>query len=213
LSLRFALGEILLDAHNKKFPMTVKSWQVLPPSSAKPQPNCVPEVLQQDYYEACAIRHLSPKASATLIRRCIQGCIRHFCGITKARLLDEIKELKRRVDAGQVPTGVQADTVDALDAVRQIGNIGAHMERDIDVIVDVDPGEAQTLIELVEMLFEEWYVARETRNQRIAAISGIAAAKKAIQVSKSRRTCHRPRVCRLPRETTSSRFGALLRER
>jgi hypothetical protein len=165
--------------------MPIKSWQVLPPSAAKPQPDCVPGILQQDYYEACAIRDLSPKASATLIRRCIQGCIRDFCDITKARLIDEIKELKRRVEDGRVPTGVQPDTVDALDAVRHIGNIGAHMERDINLIVDVDPGEAQTLIELVEMLFEEWYVARENRNQRIAAISGIAAAKKAIQKRKN----------------------------
>ena len=74
--------------------------------------------------------------------------------------------------------------MDALDAVRHVGNIGAHMGRDINVIVDVDPGEAQTLIELVEMLFGERYVARETRNQRIAAISGIAADKKAIQEQK-----------------------------
>jgi hypothetical protein len=163
----------------------IKDWQVLPPSSAKPQPNCVPGILQQDYYEACAIRDLSPKASATLIRRCIQGCIRDFCSITKARLIDEIKELKRRVEDGQVPAGVQPDTIDALDAVRHVGNIGVHMERDINVIVDVDPGEAQTLIELVEMLFEEWYLARERRNQRIAAISGIAAAEKAIQERKN----------------------------
>lgn len=52
------------------------------------------------------------------------------------------------------------------------------MEKDISVIVDVDPGEAQTLIELIEMLFDEWYVARHTREGRLAKIKQIAADKK-----------------------------------
>jgi hypothetical protein len=33
--------------------------------------------------------------------------------------------------------------VDAIDHVRKIGNIGAHMEADINVIVEVEPKEAQ----------------------------------------------------------------------
>jgi hypothetical protein len=76
---------------------------------------------------------------------------------------------------------VQADTVDAIDHVRQIGNIGAHMEADINVIVDVDPDEAQVLIELAELLFDEWYVNREQRTQRFAQLGLIAADKKQLQ--------------------------------
>lgn len=53
------------------------------------------------------------------------------------------------------------------------------MESDIDMIVEVEPGEAQALIELIEMLFEEWYVARETRSQRLAKVKAIAAQKSA----------------------------------
>jgi hypothetical protein len=141
--------------------------------------------LRRDYEEACAIRDLSPKASATITRRCIQGIIRDFCGINKRRLIDEINELRRVVDAGQAPAGVQADTVDAIDHVRQIGNIGAHMEANINVIVDVDPDEAQVLIELAELLFDEWYVAREQRTQRLVKLGVIAADKK--QISKQQR--------------------------
>jgi hypothetical protein len=154
-----------------------QSWRLLPSSFAKPQPDYIPEALRKDYEEACAIRDLSPKASATITRRCIQGIIRDFCGIAKGRLIDEIKELRKRVNAGQAPAGVQPDTVDAIDHIRSIGNIGAHMEADINVIVDVDPGEAQVLIELTEMLFDEWYVAREQRTQRLAQLSAIAASK------------------------------------
>ncbi|WP_441280268.1 DUF4145 domain-containing protein [Bradyrhizobium sp. 63_E2_N1_3] len=154
-----------------------KSWTLLPPSTAKPQPDCVPEPLRADYAEACAIRDLSPKASATIIRRCLQGMIRDFCGIKKGRLIDEIKELRALVEAGNAPRGVQHDSVDAIDHVRGIGNIGAHMEKDINTIIDVDPDEAQRLIELTEMLFEEWYEARHRREQRLQQIGAIAAEK------------------------------------
>ena len=155
----------------------INHWPLLPPSNAKPQPNWLPPALVSDYKEACAIRDLSPKASATIIRRCLQGMIRDFCGIKKGRLVDEIEELRRRVDAGEAPRGAHHDTVDAIDHVRSIGNIGAHMEKDIDLIIDVDPEEAQRLIELSELLFEEWYVARFTREQRLIKIGAIAAEK------------------------------------
>jgi hypothetical protein len=155
-----------------------QTWALLPPSSAKPQPDYIPQPIRDDYYEACAIRDLSPKASATITRRCLQGMIRDFCGISKKRLIDEINELRSRVRSRDAPPGVQSDTVDAIDDVRQIGNIGAHMEADINVIVDVDPDEAQTLIELVETLFLEWYVARQARTKRLGRLKSIAADKK-----------------------------------
>jgi hypothetical protein len=103
--------------------------------------------------------------------------IRDFCGIKKSRLIDEIKELRKRVDAGDAPRGVQHDSIDAIDHVRGIGNIGAHMEKDINTIIDVDPDEAQRLIELTEMLFEEWYEARHRRELRLKKIGAIAAEK------------------------------------
>lgn len=170
--------------HNYKNARRVHQWGLLPASSAKPQPDFIPEPLRRDYEEACAIRDLSPKASATITRRCIQGIIRDFCGIKKKRLVDEISELRRLVDTAQAPAGVQPDTVDAIDHVRQVGNIGAHMEADINVIVDVDPDEAQVLIELAELLFDEWYVAREQRTQRLAKLGVIATDKKQLQQQK-----------------------------
>ena len=51
------------------------------------------------------------------------------------------------------------------------------MEKDINVIVDVDANEAQMLIELVEMLFDEWYVARHKRIERLQAITALSSQK------------------------------------
>ena len=155
----------------------IRTWRLLPKSSAKPQPDFIPKPLRDDYVEASRIRDLSPKASATLARRCLQGMIRHFCGISKARLIDEITALREAVETGKAPRGVTIESVDAIDHVRKIGNIGAHMEKDVDLIVDIDPGEAQVLTELIEMLFDEWYVEQQTRTDRLKKIAAIGAEK------------------------------------
>ena len=73
-----------------------------------------------------SIRDLSPKASATLARRALQGMIRDYWKVSKGRLIDEIDAIKEKVDP---------ITWKAIDAIRRIGNIGAHMEKDINVII------------------------------------------------------------------------------
>lgn len=164
----FAQGRSLLPA-----------WQLLPESSAKPQPEYIPKAIREDYREACLIRDKSPKASATLARRCLQGMIRDFCKIVKATLDQEIKALRKLVDDGNAPKGVEHETIDAIDAVRKVGNIGAHMEKDVSTIIDVEPEEAQMLLELIEMLFDEWYIARDTRESRLKGLRALADAKAA----------------------------------
>src|SRR5262249_31242196 len=176
LSLRVVLGPVKKDSEE---PVRVeKFWTLLPSSSAKPQPDYIPKPIRDDYSEACAIRDLSPKASATLARRCLQGMIRDFCGIRKDRLIDEIKELRERVDKRSAPKGVTHESVDAIDHVRSIGNVGAHREKDVILISDIEPGEAQALIELIEMLFDEWYVARKQREERLAKVATTGKQKK-----------------------------------
>jgi hypothetical protein len=94
-------------------------------------------------------------------------------------LIDEINELRDQVNNGKAAQGVTIDSVEAIDKARSIGNIGAHMEKDINVIIDVDPDEADTLIKVVEILFEEWYIARHKRAERLKRIEAIADDKKA----------------------------------
>lgn len=146
-----------------------QTWSLIPAADVKVFPNYVPAAVLADYHEACLVRELSPKASATLARRCLQGMIRDFWAVKAGRLVDEIEAIRERVD----PPAWQA-----IDAVRRIGNIGAHMEKDIDVIVDVDPSEAELLIGLIETLIGDWYVTREERRVRIEKIVAAAESKR-----------------------------------
>lgn len=159
------------DKWGERLPSSVLyKWQLLPESEARVLPDYIPLPIQEDYHEACRIRDLSPKASATLARRCLQGMIRDFWGISKDRLKDEIDDLKDRVDS---------DIWESINAVRGVGNIGAHMEKDINIIVGVEPGEAQLLIGLIEQLVDDWYVARESRRKRTEELKKLAVDKEA----------------------------------
>lgn len=142
---------------------------IRPLSSAMRFPDYVPLPIRQDYEEACAIVSLSPKASATLSRRCLQGMIRDFWGISKSRLIDEINALKDKIPAQQWRV---------IDGLRRIGNIGAHMESDINTIVDIDPDEANKLIKLIELLIEQWYINRYNQEQLYSDIISIDATKR-----------------------------------
>lgn len=146
----------------------LRSWSLIPQSTAKVYPDYVPKPIRDDYVEACLIRDLSPKASATLSRRCLQGMIRGFFGVSKGRLAEEIEAIEDKVD----PL-----TWQAIDAVRRVGNIGAHMEKDINVIVDVEPDEAAKLIYLIELLIDDWYKARHDREERLKGVVEIKNAK------------------------------------
>jgi hypothetical protein len=150
----------------------LRKWDLIPESKAKIFPNYIPKPILDDYNEACLIKDLSPKASATLSRRCLQGIIRDFWQVKPGRLITEIEQIKDRVDI---------DTWKAIDGVRSIGNIGAHMEKDINFIVDVEPNEAQLLAELIEILLKDWYIVREQKKLHLEAIVKLSAEKKTIQ--------------------------------
>jgi hypothetical protein len=153
---------VLIDA--------VQEWILKPKSGARPFPPYIPPPILHDYREACLIVSDSPKASATLSRRCLQGMIRDFWKITGKTLALEIIELQGKIDA---------TTWAAIDAVRKVGNIGAHMEKDIDLIVEVEPDEAKQLIGLIEFLLRDWYVGRHEREEQMQRVIALGTAKTA----------------------------------
>jgi len=149
-------------------PVVLSGWSMKPNSMAKQFPKYIPKAIIADYEEACLTKGLSPKASATLSRRCLQGIIRDFHSVKKSNLSKEINSIREKID----PTIWQA-----IDSVRKIGNISAHMEKDINLIIDVDPEEAQLLIGLIEFLIEDWYITRHKRQKHLTSIIDVADAK------------------------------------
>lgn len=142
--------------------MPNKIIPIYPISTAKQFPDYVPDSIRTDYEEACAIVTLSPKASATLSRRCLQSMIRDFWQITgKKRLVDEIDALETKVPATQWKV---------LNSLRRIGNIGAHPEADVNLIIDIEPDDARKLIQVIELLIRQWYIERHEQEKLFSDI-------------------------------------------
>lgn len=139
-----------------------KQWDLIPENVYKQYPDYIPQQIRDDYQEACLIIDKSPKASATLLRRCLQGMIRDFWKISKDKLYDAISELDGKVPASQWK---------AIDGLRKLGNIGAHMEKDVDLIIDIEPDEAKKLQRLIELLLDKWYVARHDEEELYSSIN------------------------------------------
>ena len=139
-----------------------------PPKNVAIFPEYVPMQIRTDYIEALSIVDMSPKASATLARRCLQGMIHDFWGIKGKNLNAEITALNGKVPASQWK---------AIDGLRKIGNIGAHMEKDVELIIDVDPDEAKNLLNLIELLVQKWYVARHDEEELYKSIVGTTEEK------------------------------------
>lgn len=159
---------VLVMGVGSQYPENYSMW-FYPDSKAKVFPDYIPEYIRQDYQEACKIVSLSPKASATLSRRCLQSMIRDKWNINEKTLYAEIDAIKNLIDP---------DLWRSIDALRKIGNIGAHMNKDTNVIIDVDPEEAIKLVSLIEILIHDWYVVPHQRNILLNDIIDIADQKK-----------------------------------
>lgn len=126
-------------------------WDIIPKNVYRQYPEYIPQQIRDDYVEASSIINNSPKAAATLLRRCLQGMIHDFWNIHGKNLNAEITMLKEKVQQSQW---------NAIDGLRKIGNIGAHMEHDVNLVIDIDCGEAIKLQKLIELLLEKWYISR-----------------------------------------------------
>lgn len=113
----------------------------------------VPERYHKDFEEACAVISISPKASAALSRRILQDVLREKFHIKKSSLDKEIEEF---INSKEVPSFLKQ----AVDAVRNIGNFAAHPLKDTNTgeIVDVESGEADWLLDVIEALFDFAFV-------------------------------------------------------
>lgn len=151
-----------------------QTTHIFPKAVFRTFPDYIPAQIRKDYEEAYSIVDLSPNASATLARRCLQGMIRDFWGIVRGTLYDEISAIKDKVTKPQWA---------AIDALRKIGNIGAHMEKDTSLILDIESNEAKRLLSLIELLMEKWYITRHDEEQLLSDILGIQETKNGLRKS------------------------------
>jgi len=116
-----------------------------------------------DYNAAAMILADSPKASAALSRRCLQHVLQHELNITKRNLADEIDEAIKIL-----PSYVG----DGLDEVRKIGNFAAHPKKSdaSGEVLEVEPGEAEWSLDVLDMLFDHVFVAPAKKAARRAAL-------------------------------------------
>jgi hypothetical protein len=118
-----------------------------------PCPPEAPDAIREDYTEACLVLSDSPKASAALSRRCLQHILRETGKVKPGNLADEI-------DQAIANKLLPSNLADNLDAVRHIGNFAAHPTKSVNTgeVIDVEPGEAEWNLDVVEALMDVFYV-------------------------------------------------------
>lgn len=109
--------------------------------------------LIRDYTEACLILNSSIRASAALSRRCLQNIIEKNITTKETQLNKQIDDL---LSNGNLPSSIN----DLLHAVREIGNIAVHPIKDkvSNEIIETTPEEAELNLEVIEALFDYYYV-------------------------------------------------------
>lgn len=139
---------------NTRIPIVEAVTMVVPRGIARmPVPKEVPAEIVEDYNEACLVLVDSPKASAALSRRCLQNLLRRAAGVKPGDLIEEIQQV---LDSGKLPQGL----ADNIDAIRHIGNFAAHPNKSKSTgdVVPVEPHEAEWNLEVLESLFDFYFV-------------------------------------------------------
>ncbi|TDO23755.1 DUF4145 domain-containing protein [Pedobacter duraquae] len=149
----------------------ISSIYVNPLKSSRPSLSQeVDSKFSKDYNEACLILDFSPKASAALSRRCLQILLREKAGVKPGELAKEIQEI---IDSGKLPSHLS----ESIDAIRNIGNFASHPIKSTSTgeIVDVEAGEAEWLLDVLESLFDFYFVQpalikakRDALNQKLS---------------------------------------------
>jgi len=137
------------------------SFMAHPRSGSRVIPAEVVDPYRQDFSEACKVFTDSPKASAALSRRCLQAILRDKAGTTRRDLNDQIDEV---INASRVPAHIS----EGLHAVRNIGNFATHPMKSTATgsILDVEPGEAEWNLDVLESLFDFYFVQPAVAGKR-----------------------------------------------
>src|SRR5581483_11114619 len=149
----------------------ISQWtrQVFPAGSNRgPVPPDVPAPIAADYDEAAKVLPISAKASAALSRRCAQAVLRE-AGYSQRDLAVQIDAvLKENDPAKALPSGLRT----TLDLIRNFGNFAAHVINDQTTlqIIDVEEHEAEYCLDVLDVLFDHYYVKPAEAQRRKDAL-------------------------------------------
>jgi hypothetical protein len=109
-------------------------------NSRPPCPPEVPKEIAEDYTEACLVLSDSPKASSAMSRRALQNILKDP-NAGNAQQRDLADQIDHVLKSKTLPPYI----ANVLDAVRNIGNFGAHpmKSKATGEILPVEPGEAE----------------------------------------------------------------------
>lgn len=127
------------------------------------RPPLPPEVVEpyaSDYYEACLILSDSPRASAALSRRCLQMLLREKADINPEELSGEIEQV---LASRALPPEITSMVAGICD----VGNFAAYPLKSSHpgLVQDVQPGEAEYFIDVLEALFD-FYLVRPAQSKK-----------------------------------------------
>lgn len=141
-------------------------------------PSEVPPAIAQDFNEAAAVFPISAQASAALSRRCLQHVLEH-AGFSH-------KDLSKAIEAA-IASGIPSYLAEGLDAIRNIGNFAAHPTKDKNTgeIVPVEPAEAEWNLDVLELLFDFYFIQPAVALSRTEALNAKleAAGKKPMKTA------------------------------
>ena len=135
-------------------------------SNRPPVPPEVPPEFGSDYREACLVLADSPKASAALSRRSLEGILREKAGANPSNLAHEIEDVLGR---NVLPSYI----AEMVDAVRNVGNFATHPNKSKQTgeVIDVEVGEADLNLDVLEALLDFYFVLPARAAEKKAAIN------------------------------------------
>lgn len=153
-----------VDFGEPEIEILVSPSLIYPRALARPVAEEVPDHIAADYREAAQVLSISPKASAALSRRCLQSVLAEAGQASQGNL-------SRQID--HVLAGLPSNLAKQLDAIRNIGNFAAHpmKSQSSGEIVEVEPGEAEWNLDVLDLLFDHFYVLPARIDEMTAALN------------------------------------------
>jgi hypothetical protein len=94
-----------------------------------------------------------------------RNLLRDFVKVKPGNLADEIQQV---IDSGKLPS----DLSESIDAIRNVGNFAAHplKSQNSGAILDVEPNEAEWTLDVLEELFDFYFVRPAQLKKKKAAL-------------------------------------------